>query len=157
MEQDLEYRQKLLRDYRQAVTPLLRYLPWLENNAGQPGSTSYRGEGFTEHSMSFPVYDSTLMGFVREAAKSSLMEKNYSYVYTRNHIRSHDDERRIIAAADLRDWDILRGILSKYVLGGRTKAALWSQGVQENIFAMVLEQMRKIIEYWDKPMETSAR
>lgn len=157
MEQDLEYRQKLLQEYRQALTPLLDYLPWLISKAGQPGSTNYRGEGFTEHSMSFPVYDSTLVAFVKKAEKSPLMEKNYSYIYTRNRIATHDDERRIIAAADLRDWDILRGILSKYVLGGRVKAALWSQGVQENIFALVLERMRKIIEYWDKPMDGNVR
>lgn len=157
MEQDLEYRQQLLQEYKRAAVPLFRYLPWLNSNAGQPGSTNYRGEGFTEHSMSFPVYDSTLLKFVKEAANSALMEKNYSYVYTRNHIKTHDDERRIIAAADLKDWDILRGILSRYVLGGRTKAVLWSQAVQENIFAMVLEQMRRIIEYWDKPLDTSAR
>lgn len=157
MEQDLEYRQKLVQEYKQEVLPLLRYLPWLKSNAGKPGSTSYQGQGDSELSMSFPVYDSTLIGFVREAAKSPLMDRNYSYIYTRNHIVTHEDERRIIKTADWRDWNILRGILSKYVLGGRTKAVLWSQGVEENIFMMVLEQMCKIIEFWDKPLDVSAR
>ena len=59
----------------------------------------------------------------------------------------------MILAAGVNDWDTLRGILSKYVLGGRVRSKLWSEGVQERIFLMVLEQMRKIIEYWDKPME----
>lgn len=108
-------------------------------------------------SFSFPVYDATLMSFIKEASKSALMEKNYSYTYTRNHIKTHDDERRLIRAAELKDWDILRGILSKYVLGGRTKAVLWSEAVQENIFVMVLEKMRKIIEFWDKPLDIDAR
>lgn len=157
MEQDLEYRQKLVQEYKQEVLPLLRYLPWLKSNAGKPGSTSYRGQGEAEPSMSFPVYDSTLMSFVREAAKSPLMDRNYSYVYTRNRIKTHEDERRIIKAANWRDWNILRGILSKYVLGGRTKAVLWSQGVQENIFMLVLEQMCKIIEFWDKPLDAGER
>ena len=103
--------------------------------------------------MSIPVYDSTLMSFVREAEGSALMDRNYSYVYTRNHIQNHEDERKIIAAAEMRDWGILRGILSKYVLGGRTKSVLWSQAVQENIFYLVLKRMQEIIEYWDKPMD----
>ena len=50
----------------------------------------------------------------------------------------------------MKDWDILRGILSRYVLGGRTKAALWGEAVQENIFLLVLKQMRKLVDYWDK-------
>lgn len=155
----MEYRQQLVREYKQMLKPLLAYLPWFVKNAGQPGSTSYRGEDLPERSMSFsfPVYDATLMGFIREATKSPLMEKNYSYTYTRNRIKTHDDERRLIQAADLKDWDILRGILSKYVLGGRTKAVLWSEAVRENIFAMVLEKMRKIVEFWDKPVDEGTR
>lgn len=153
MEQDSEYRQQLLQEYRQTVMPLLRYLPWLEKNRGQLGSTLYRGADATEHSLPFPVYDSTLMSFVREVSESKLMERNYRYTYTRNRINTHEDERRVIEAAELKDWDILRGILSKYVLGGKTKASLWSEAVQENIFCLVLLKMKEIIEYWDKPLD----
>lgn len=153
MEQDLEYRQQLLQEYKQTVTPLLRYLPWLEKNKGQPGSTLYQGAESTEHSLAFPVYDAALMNFVKEASKTKLMERNYRYTYTRNRLNTHDDERRVIAAADLKDWDILRGILSKYVLGGMTKCNLWSEALQENIFYLVLTRMKEIIEYWDKPLD----
>lgn len=152
MEQNMEYRQQLIQEYKQMVLPLLKYLPWLEKHAGRPGSTTYENDGIGERSMSFPVYDSVLMGFVKEAAASPLMEKNYSYVFTRKRIQTHDDERRIIKNANLQDWDVLRGILSKYVLGGRTRSILWSEAVSEGIFALVLDQMRMIIEYWDMPI-----
>ncbi|MDE6167377.1 MAG: hypothetical protein K2G28_02845 [Acetatifactor sp.] len=152
MEQNME-RQQLVQEYKQAVVPLLRYLPWLEANRGKPGNTYYEGPESTEHSMKFPVYDSTLLSFVREASRSSLMDRNYSYIYTRNRIKTHEDERRIIGKAELKDWELLRGILSKYVLGGYTKGTLWSQGVQENIFCMVLGRMQKIIEHWDKAFD----
>lgn len=159
MEQDIEYRQQLVQEYKQMVSPLLRYLPWLIKNAGQSGSTNYQGDDLSERSagFSFPVYDATLMSFIKEASKSALMDRNYSYTYTRGRIKTHDDERRLIQAADLKDWDILRGILSKYVLGGRTKAVLWSEAVRENIFVLVLEKMRGIIEFWDKPLNIDAR
>ena len=104
--------------------------------------------------MSFPVYDGTLLRFVKEASRTKLMDKNYRYVYTRNHIRTPEDERRVIRAAELKDWDILRGILSRYVLGGMTKASLWSQAVQEDIFYLVLSKMKEIIEYWDKTQDS---
>ena len=103
--------------------------------------------------MSFPVYDATLLNFIREASNSALMDRNYSYVYTRNRIKTHEDERKIIGKAELKDWELLRGILSKYVLGGFTKGMLWSQGVQENIFCMVLGRMQKIIEHWDRTFD----
>nr|WP_318684338.1 hypothetical protein [uncultured Acetatifactor sp.] len=153
MEESLEYRQQLLQEYKQAALPLLRYLPWLEKAVGTKASSVYDGQDIGAHSMTFPVYDSTLLNFVKEAAKSPLMDRNYRYVYTRNHINSHEDEKRIIQKAGWKDWDILRGILSYYILGGRTRATLWSQGVQEGIFCLVLKQMKEIIEYWDKPLD----
>lgn len=148
----MEYRQQLVEDYKQVLLPLLRYLPWLEKNAGKVVSSNYSGSEVTEHSLAFPVYDGTLMNFVKDAAKTSFMDKNYEYVYVRNKIQSHDDERRIIKNAGLNEWNILCGILSKYVMGGRTKGRLWSEAVQEGIFYLVLDQMKGIIEYWDKPI-----
>ena len=153
MEQEVEYRQQLVEEYKQTILPLLRYLPWLEQHAGKSVSSVYGGQNIAEHSVTFPVYDGTVMNFVREIAKTSLMDKNYAYVYTRNHIKSHDDERRLIAKADWRDWHILCGILSKYVLGGMTKCNLWNEAVKENIFYLVLSQMKEIVEYWDRPID----
>ncbi len=153
MEQSTEYLRQLLQEYKKQALPFLRYLPYFEKNAGQAGGTMYQGDASGGNVMRFPVYDGTLMEFVREASRSPLMDRNYSYVYTRNRIRTHEDERRIIQAADLKDWDMLRGILSKYVMGGMTKGALWNEAMRENIFLLVLRQMQKIIEFWDKPLD----
>lgn len=153
MEQDLEYRQQLVKKYEETVKPLLRYLPWLEQNAGKTASSTYKGQDIEQHSIAFPVYDGTLMSFVREASKTELMDKNYPYVYTRNHIKSPEDERRVIEHASLKEWDLLRGILSKYVLGGRVKGQLWGQAVQERIFFLIISRMKHILEFWDKPID----
>ena len=143
-------RQQIVQEYRQMLEPLLKYLPWMERNAGKAASRNYRGQGIDRNSITFPVYDATLLEFVKEASDSALMDRNYDYVYSRNRIKTHEDERRVIASAQLKEWDILRGILSRYVLGGRTKATLWGEAVEENIFMLVLKQMRRIVEYWDK-------
>lgn len=153
MEQDFEYRQQVVAEYREIVMPLLRYLPWLEQNKGQSGSTLYSGVESTEHSLSFPVYDGTLMQFVKLASASKLMDRNYRYVYSRNHIATHADEEKLIAAAQIQDWGILCGILSNYVLGGRTKGILWSEGLKLGIYYRVLSKMKEIIEFWDKPID----
>ena len=44
MEQSSEYREQLLESYKQAVRPLLPYLPWLEQSAGKRASSIYSGQ-----------------------------------------------------------------------------------------------------------------
>ena len=149
----MEYRQKLVEEYKQVVLPLLKYLPWLEQKVGQAGSTNYNSSEMGERSLSFPVYDATLMRFIKEASNTSLMDKNYNYIFVRNRIKSHEDEARLIKRAGINEWNLLCGILSKYVLGGRTKSRLWSEAVEEGVFYLVLDQMKSIIEYWDKPLD----
>lgn len=150
MEQTIEYRQQLMEEYKALIMPLLRYLPWFEQHVGKKTGSVYQGAGAEECSMQIPVYDSTLMNFVREASKSPLMDRNYKYVYTRNRIASHDDERKIIKNSGWKQWDILRGILSNYVMGGRIRGALWNEAVTEGIFYLTLSKMKEIVEFWDK-------
>lgn len=152
MEQETEYRRQQLQEYKKTLMPLLRYLPWLEKSAGSSVSKTYNGAEMGGQVMGFPVYDSTLLGFVREAGRTTFMDRNYRYIYTRNRIRDHEDERRLIQNAEWKDWGILCGILSKYVLGGQTKGTLWSEAVQERIFYLVIKKMCDIIEFWDRPM-----
>ncbi len=147
------YMRELADQYKEALTPLLRYLPWFEEHAGRKTGSSYDGSLDGNNTMSFPVYDSTLLSFVKEASKSSFMNRNYAYIYSRKRIKTPEDERKAIKAATIREWDVLGGILSKYVLGGNAKAYLWTQAVQESIFYLVLDKMREIVEYWDRHLE----
>lgn len=153
MERETENRRQQVEEYKQALLPLLRYLPWLEKSVGTQVSRTYNGADMGEKLMGFPVYDGNLMGFVREAGNSIFMDRNYRYVYTRNRIVSHDDERKAIANATIKEWGILCGILSNYVLGGRTRSTLWSEAVQEQIFYLVINKMVEIVEFWDKPLD----
>ncbi len=153
MSQGMEYRQKVIAEYKESVVPLLKYYAWFEQNEGKMVSSTYQGDGTGDRTLNFPIYDATLMSFVKDATNSNLMERNYQYIYTRNRLNSHEDERRIIQSAGWQDWNILKGILSRYVLGGRTKGTLWTEAVQESIFYLILKQMKEIIEFWDKPLK----
>ncbi len=151
MERDLEYRQRIVQDYRAKVEPLLRYLPWLEQKENSRAVSMYSGEGIGEHSLSIPVYDGTLMSFIKEAQRTGMLDRNYVYVYSQHRIRTIEDEKRAIEQAQLQSFEVLTGIMSKYVLGGMTKSVLWSQGVEEGIFLALVQKMKYILEYWDKP------
>lgn len=150
---DQEYMRTLAEQYKAELTSLLRYLPWLKEHAGMRTGSEYNGQEDGNNTMSFPIYDSTLLSFVKEAGKSAFMDRNYAYVYSRKQLKTTEDERTAIDSATIREWDVLCGILSRYVLGGNVKASLWTQGVKENIFCMILEKMKEIVEFWDKPLE----
>lgn len=151
--EDIAYRQQVVNEYRPDVEKLARYLPWLESKKGTSVQQSYSGSGIEEHSIAFPVYDSTLMSFIKEAQRTKLMDRNYRYVYSRCRIRTLQDELRTIEKCTIREMDVLKGILSKYVMGGMTKGRMWSEAVETGVFLSVLKQMKANLDFWDTPVQ----
>lgn len=142
----------VLSEHRADVDRLITYIPWLESKVGAKVSSTYNENGITQTSIAFPVYDAMLLNFVNEASKTELMDKNYVYAYSSYGIRTIEDEKRAIEEAGVTDGVVLVGILSKYVLGGTTKGTVWNTAVTEGIFLLILKQMKKILEIWDKPL-----
>lgn len=151
-EKDIEYRKKVVQEYKPDVERLIRYLSWLEEKSGSVVSETYTGSGIGEHSIAFPVYDSTLLSFVKEVQRTNLLDRNYRYIYSRNRIVTNKDELRAISNSDITRMDVLKGILSKYVIGGMTKGRMWSEAVQNRIFLNVVKKMKENLEFWDRPM-----
>lgn len=153
MEKDMLYMHEVAQGYRPDVERLVRYIPWLESKVGVNTSSIYKGDGIAEHSVTFPVYESTLMSLVQEVRRTNLLDRNYAYVYSRNRIRTVEDEHRVIERATIQEMDTLKGILSKYILGGMTKGRVWTEGVANGSILKVLLKMKEILEYWDRPIE----
>ena len=141
--------EEIVEYYRADARKLFPYLSWLETKMGQATSTYYGADGIAQNSIAFPVYDSTLLSFVKAAEQTCFMDRNYVYVYSRNRLKTYKDELYLIQKATIRDMDQLAGILSHYILGGRRKASLWSQGVMNGVYVSLLKKMKELIEYWD--------
>lgn len=141
--QEENLREMIIDEYQADVTRLMRYLPWLSKKSGADVSSVYTGDGENKV-IPIPVFDSTLLAFIKEVEKTKFIDKNYPYVYSRNRIVTHEDEIRILKNAKITDIKIFKGILSKYVLGGRTKASLWSEGVEAKIFFVALDQLNRL-------------
>ena len=105
---------------------------------GQSVSNIYREEPGQRQFRS--TYEPTLLAFVKEAKNSTFLDRNYPYVFTRNHIKSPADSRNMIESAKLTDIDILRGILSKYVIEGSYRSSCWIEAVNEDIFLLILKK-----------------
>lgn len=150
--EDIEYRRMVVEEYRPDVERLIRYLPWLEEKAGGSVSQTFTDSGIGENSIPFPVYDSTLLSFIKDVQRTTLLDRNYHYIYSKHRIKTLADEQRAISQADITHMDVLKGILSKYVMGGMTKARLWSDAVKDRIFLNCVQKMKENLEFWDKPM-----
>lgn len=138
--------------YRQDILKLVSYLPWLESKVNHKVSGLYKGEGIEEHSMTFPVYDGQLLAFVKEVRKTSLLDRNYVYLYSRNRIKTAEDEKHLIEKATIQDLEAIRGVLSKYILGGMTNTRIWPQGVENGIYLAIIYKFKEIIEFWSGPV-----
>ncbi|HOO27263.1 MAG TPA: hypothetical protein PLU43_02270 [Lachnospiraceae bacterium] len=141
--QEQTTREMIIREYREDVEKLLKYLPWLLEKEAKDVAGYYEGDG-TQKLIKIPVYDSTLLAFVKEAEKTKFMDKNYPYVYTRHRIKSCGDERRLLQQAKIQDIDIFKGILSKYVLEGKRKSSCWRDAVGEKIFTTALSCLKEL-------------
>ena len=132
--------------YRPEISKLVPYLNWLKDNAKTEVAQSYNSSDLK--SMPFPVYDSNLLAFVKAARSTNLLDRNYVYVYTRNHLNSAKDEILFIQDAQITDMDDLAGILSKYILTGMTKGSVWAEGVYNGVLYLVVKKMDELCKFW---------
>ena len=133
--------------YEAPVKALMHYLSWLEQHMETDVAQDFKD---SETTMAFPVYDSNLLAFVKQAQNTKMLDRNYHYVYSRHSLRTAEDELKFIERAQLRDMDDLWGILSKYVMSGMTQGAVWSEGVKNGVFYNVLRKMNDLLVLWSK-------
>lgn len=150
MENDRTFNENSIEDivsrYRPEVDKLMPHLHWLKENAKHEVAQSYSNSDLK--SMPFPVYDSNLLAFVKAAQSTSLLDRNYVYVYTRNRLATAKDEILFIQSAEIKDMDDLAGILSKYILSGMTKGTVWAEGVYNGVLYMVVNKMDELLKMW---------
>ena len=132
--------------FRPEVNKLLPYVRWLKENAKTEVAQSYSNSDLK--SMPFPVYVSNLLAFVKAAQNTNLLDRNYVYVYTRNHLNNAKDELLFIKDAQIMDMDDLAGLLSKYILSGMTKGTVWAEGVYNGVMYNVVAKMDELLNYW---------
>ena len=96
--EDLTQMQKYINKYDADMQRLLPYIPYLEEKGGSDVAHDYDGEQ-GKCSMAFPVYDGTLMSFIREAQKTVFMDRNYVYAYTRRRIKTKQQEEQALEKA----------------------------------------------------------
>ena len=144
MEQDKPGIAEVVNNYKEDVVKLCKYLNYLEVKQGEKMYRNYENQ--ETPTMKFPVYDSTLLSFIKVAQTTKFINKNYVYTLSRKKLKTPEDEIKFKKSAQIMD------ILSKYVLKGMTKGTLWSEGVSSGVFYYLVKQMKELIEFWTVPM-----
>ena len=139
--------------YRPDTIKLLDYIVYLEKMNGRVASNNYNQDGLSDHSIVFPVYDGTLMSFIKDAEQTVFMNRNYRYSYTRFRMKNSTDELRVINKCTIRQLDVIGDILSRYVMGGRTKSTVWSEGVRNGVYLAALTKAYELIHFWETGKE----
>ena len=150
MEQDKSGIAEVVNNYKEDVVKLCKYLNYLEVKQGEKMYRNYENQ--ETPTMKFPVYDSTLLSFIKVAQTTKFINKNYVYTLSRKKLKTPEDEIKFIKSAQIMDMQALGDILSKYVLKGMTKGTLWSEGVSSGVFYYLVKQMKELIEFWTVPM-----
>ncbi|MCR4922849.1 MAG: hypothetical protein K5931_02440 [Lachnospiraceae bacterium] len=139
--QEEKISEKIRNEYKRDVDRLVRYLPWFDKIQGKSVQSFYDGEKDFKV-IQIPVFDSNLLAFVKDADKTSLLSKNYPYIYRRYRIKGPEDELKLVNNAHLKDIELLKGILSKYILGGKSKAALWKEGIDNGVIYAIIKRFK---------------
>jgi len=150
MEDSNLLREKLLQEYKPDIEKLSKYIPYFQSKGAKDVMNQYEADQNASGSLVFPIYDSNLMSFIKEAKKTKLINSNYVYVYSRKRMRTVKDEIVEIDHVTLKDFDVLTAILSKYVLKGMIKASLWTEAVEYKVFLKILLKMKELVDFWDK-------
>jgi len=138
-------REEIIICYKEDVVKLLEFLPWLERISGGASSSIYSGEGIDKSSMAVPVYDATLLNFIEAVRATDFINRNYVYTFSRYRIKTAADELRVIDACSLQEISVLGDILSKYVLRGDVKGAVWSEGVSNGVYLALLLKLKDLM------------
>ncbi len=142
--QEANLREQIIEEYRDDLEKLLRYLPFLEQKGEKDEQQFYEGDGQYEV-IPVPVYDSTLLAFIKEARGTKFMNRNYPYAYRKWRMPDPKAERIAMESATIRDIDLFRGIISRYVLEGQRKSVMWTTAVRERIFVVALTRLKALI------------
>lgn len=138
--------------YQKDVEQLMRYLPWLESKNGQDLSAVHYAEEGNKDSFPVPVYDSTLLGFVKTFQGTKFVDYNYMYPLNKHRVRTAADELKLIEETQIMEIENLGAVLSKYIITGMRKASMWNEGIRNGVYLAAVSKMKELVEFWSKPL-----
>lgn len=139
-------REEIIFLYQDDAMQLLQFYGWIKKMSGTDTESYYKGDGIEESSMAVPVYDSTLLNFIKTAKKTEFMNRNYVYTISRNRLKTPQDEIQLISTCSLQDIKVIGDILSMYCFKGDVKGAVWTEGLKNGVYLAILDRLKDLLE-----------
>lgn len=147
--EEMTQAQAFVSKYRPDITKLYRYVSYFIDKKGKDVANDYDGK-LGHSSLKFPVYDGTLMSFIKEARQTVFMDRNYIYAYRKRRITTPREEEAAIARVTIKDIDFLNAVLSKYIMEGMRKTGMWQDAVERHLFLDVLIKYKELLDFYSR-------
>lgn len=142
-------REEIIYLFKDEALALLKYYSWIKKMSGQDVGGLYTGDDIEKSSMAVPIYDSTLLGFIKTAKGTEFMNRNYLYTYSRLRMRNAKDELEVIKDCSLQDIRVIGDILSYYCYKGDVKGAVWNEGLKNGVYLAILDRLMALLEIYN--------
>ena len=139
-------REEIIFLYKDEAVKLMQFYNWVKKNSGQDLGSLYTGDDIEKSSMAVPVYDSTLLSFIKTAKGTEFMNRNYIYTYSRLRIKTAQNEIDTIKDCSLQDIKVIGDILSNYCYKGDVRGAVWNEGLKNGVYLALLEKLKELLE-----------
>lgn len=139
-------REEIIYLYQDDAMRLLQFYNWVNKMSGTDTGSFYTGDDIEKSSMAVPVYDSTLLSFIKTAKETEFMNRNYVYTFSRYRIKTPEDELRVISTCTLQDIKVIGDILSMYCYRGDVKGAVWTDGLKHGVYLAILKKLKELLE-----------
>ena len=139
-------REEIIYLFQDDAMQLLQYYSWIKKMSGTQTGAFYKGDDIEKNSMAVPVYDSTLLNFIKTAKGTEFMNRNYVYTFSRYRLKTPEDEIRLISTCTLQDIRVIGDILSMYCYKGDVKSAIWTDGLKNGVYLAILNKLKELLE-----------
>ncbi len=129
---------------RKGAEKLLQFIPYFET-ATEENVCRWEKErkpGENHRTLPYPVYDRTLKDFIREFYETNLISPNYSDILDNRNLKDMNGINDAIAKADI---ELLRAILTKYIIRERFCDGVWAIAVKNGIFLGILNRFQELL------------
>lgn len=132
--------------YKDDAVKLMQFYNWVKKNSGMDLSGVYTGDEIEKSSMAVPIYDSTLLSFIKTAKDTEFMNRNYIYTYSRLRIKTPEQEIKEINRATFVEIKVIGDILSYYCYKGDVRGATWNEGLKNGVYLAILDKLKELLE-----------
>lgn len=130
---------------RKSAEKLFPFMPYFETATEESVCRWDRGRtpGENGHTVPYPIYEKTLKDFIREFYETNLISHDYSDVLDNRGLKDMNGINDVIENADI---ELLRAILTKYIIGERFCDGVWAIAVRDKIFLGILNRFQELLK-----------